>query len=670
MTTGIPTVSAIGIESASNLLQNTDSTVVETPTQVIAGIANQVIPDTQHAPFQEISLSASSPVSRRPYEDFNLNEGPLSRSFMGTSHSASSNYERESRIQREYNSLYLLVNRQPTRPLNYNGDGTKIDLNGQDYIAMAYPYSAEEVWSMVASEKPVMIVMLASQGADYLPKEGRDLFFGKQQLRVKLLKSEECLGFTKRHVQVSINNEECHLVHYSFKGFPDFGTPKVESFDTLLQDIDQIDMSAKRPIAVHCAGGIGRTGTFIAAHHALAQVKAGNTPDIARIVASMRSQRPRNMVETGSQYLFIHNLVEKVSAKGQVVATSSHSLAPIAKTTQRAAPTSFVLSASMLSNSEEPLVNEFSRLQGIAYPGVESSRYGKSDAHMISLEGKRYIAAAYPQNAESFWKMVHSEKVRVMVQLESKGLSYYPERVGVELIFNHHVRVRLLSRELEGFNIIKRQFQVSFNGEQVLVTHIESGCFAGSFGAPDKKGLEKVLGALDQIPGTAASPVLVHCYGGCGRTGTFIAAHYALNQIRNGSKPNLSEIVVSMRNQRSRKMVETADQYKFLHRLIADKAVISTQTVDASATGATAHTEPTEEADPETSAILSTSSSSSTSSASTSSQPVVVVASTAQTVVLPPTPKQTIQEKVTRIFTGLNEAVKARYRFNPFWKKN
>ena len=47
----------------------------------------------------------------------------------------------------------------------------------------------------------------------------------------------------------------------------------------------------KGPILIHCDGGVGRTGTFIAIDIALSQAAQESVVDVANIVCQMRNQR-------------------------------------------------------------------------------------------------------------------------------------------------------------------------------------------------------------------------------------------------------------------------------------------------------------------------------------------------------------------------------------------
>lgn len=53
-------------------------------------------------------------------------------------------------------------------------------------------------------------------------------------------------------------------IHY--ENWPDCKTPELELFVKLLDEVDKRATRQKSPITVHCSAGIGRSGTFVAAH--------------------------------------------------------------------------------------------------------------------------------------------------------------------------------------------------------------------------------------------------------------------------------------------------------------------------------------------------------------------------------------------------------------------
>jgi len=71
------------------------------------------------------------------------------------------------------------------------------------------------------------------------------------------------------------------------------------------------------------------------------------------------------------------------------------------------------------------------------------------------------------------------------------------------------------------------------------------------------------------VPGKPLRPICVHCSAGIGRTGTFVAIHIGLELWLAGERYNIFDIVKNLRAQRQG-MVQTKEQYYFIHRAIED----------------------------------------------------------------------------------------------------
>lgn len=87
---------------------------------------------------------------------------------------------------------------------------------------------------------------------------------------------------------------------YHCTPIPDGGAPSPEQFEEFL-DFVAVQMSAKRPVAVHCAAGLGRTGTVLAGY----LVANGVPPQDA--IVRIRSVRP-GAIETITQVDFLHRI--------------------------------------------------------------------------------------------------------------------------------------------------------------------------------------------------------------------------------------------------------------------------------------------------------------------------------------------------------------------------
>jgi len=97
-------------------------------------------------------------------------------------------------------------------------------------------------------------------------------------------------------------------IHY--ENWPDFGPPDPDLFTTLLDYVDQHNFSS--PLLVHCSAGIGRTGTFIAAHSIRKELKNGKKSyNFPLRILELRRQRP-HMVSSAAQCQAIYQAVSSL----------------------------------------------------------------------------------------------------------------------------------------------------------------------------------------------------------------------------------------------------------------------------------------------------------------------------------------------------------------------
>eukprot|EP00731_Ephydatia_muelleri_P018724 Em0011g764a len=79
---------------------------------------------------------------------------------------------------------------------------------------------------------------------------------------------------------------------------------------------------------------------------------------------------------------------------------------------------------------------------------------------------------------------------------------------------------------------------------------------------------------------TEESPLLVHCSAGVGRSGTFIALHILLERIKTEDSINVFECVNQMRKRRPF-MVQSLDQYVYIHDAILEQIMCGDTEIDA-----------------------------------------------------------------------------------------
>ena len=84
------------------------------------------------------------------------------------------------------------------------------------------------------------------------------------------------------------------VTHYNYTAWNDHSTPESNSslvnfIVTVRSDVNSKNTSS--PILVHCSGGVGRTGTFIAIDHSILLSENFEKIDVFGIVSKLRRER-------------------------------------------------------------------------------------------------------------------------------------------------------------------------------------------------------------------------------------------------------------------------------------------------------------------------------------------------------------------------------------------
>ena len=199
--------------------------------------------------------------------------------------------------------------------------------------------------------------------------------------------------------------------------------------------------------------------------------------------------------------------------------------------------------------------------------------------------GKEFIAAAMPQTGkarEAFWRLVWEYDVHTVVMLNedienshrhSDIQRYLPnvlnewERYGeeMEVLKAEQVTARNMSATVR-----KIRIRHSDNpGEVKDVMHLQYRDWPDGGIPSDRDDYKEFIAYLLSLSRTlregGGGPVLVHCFGGKGRTGTTIAALLELQKVEQFQvdEIDICGTVSEMRTFRSM-LVETVEQYKFI----------------------------------------------------------------------------------------------------------
>eukprot|EP01089_Gocevia_fonbrunei_P007213 TRINITY_DN1828_c0_g1_i1.p1 TRINITY_DN1828_c0_g1~~TRINITY_DN1828_c0_g1_i1.p1 ORF type:complete len:308 (+),score=54.87 TRINITY_DN1828_c0_g1_i1:182-1105(+) len=196
----------------------------------------------------------------------------------------------------------------------------------------------------------------------------------------------------------------------------------------------------------------------------------------------------------------------------------------------------------------------------------------------------KYIAcqAPLPNTFSDFWQMVFEQKVYIITMLtkfiendRSKAHQYWPEK-GKPVLFKD-LWVSFIKEQQYNNDIVIREFSVKhtlFDDTRTIIQIHFTGW--PDFGKPDcTLQFKELLTLVDTYQQKSnLSPILSHCSAGLGRTGTFIASHMAMESIRAGTIKSMVDLdlkmlVKTLRKQR-RGMVQSFDQFLFIHEIVAD----------------------------------------------------------------------------------------------------
>lgn len=194
------------------------------------------------------------------------------------------------------------------------------------------------------------------------------------------------------------------------------------------------------------------------------------------------------------------------------------------------------------------------------------------------LDNNRYIAtqAPLPNTINHFWSMIYDYKVPAIYMLTKlkeetkvKADCYWP--TDKPLIFRD-LTIKLVDvKKYNKADLCKRIFEIrdrSSNNIHIVNQYHYTGWPDHS--VPSSAAIDKLLDLMDRYYCSAHGPQVIHCSAGIGRTGVLLALHYCRIMIHSGMYSTIFHVIESLRKQRVG-MVNTFDQYKFIHNYLANR---------------------------------------------------------------------------------------------------
>jgi protein tyrosine phosphatase len=191
----------------------------------------------------------------------------------------------------------------------------------------------------------------------------------------------------------------------------------------------------------------------------------------------------------------------------------------------------------------------------------------------------KYIATQgpMPNTTNAFWQMVWEQGSCVIVALTrpiENGITmchhYWPVEGSAR--FNDF-EVNLVSEHIWSDDYVVRSFYLKNlqTMETRTVTQFHYLTWDELSNPPSAKSLLDFRRKVNKCFRGRASPIIVHCNDGVGRTGTYILLDIVLNRICKGAREiNIAATLEHIRDQRA-KMVKTKDQFEFVFVAVAEE---------------------------------------------------------------------------------------------------
>lgn len=203
---------------------------------------------------------------------------------------------------------------------NFYISASDIDTPNQKYIVAQAPIeeTVQDFWKMILY-KHVQIIITACMPIEsqrdrctpywkkpYLPDEviGWQIFLVKEEIFKKGPNSERIVKRTFTAIRSKTRIQRT-VIQFHFENWKDYSVPDLDLFNEFLQHADEYS-NQESPILVHCSAGVGRSGTFVAAHSLRQDILAGKTViNIPQRIFDIRLQRAE-LVTSLKQFQFIY----------------------------------------------------------------------------------------------------------------------------------------------------------------------------------------------------------------------------------------------------------------------------------------------------------------------------------------------------------------------------
>jgi len=186
-----------------------------------------------------------------------------------------------------------------------------------------------------------------------------------------------------------------------------------------------------------------------------------------------------------------------------------------------------------------------------------------------------YIATQAPlsNTVADFWRMVWEHNVCFVVMLTAevemgalKCVRYWPIRGGTTQVRNMFLQTMEESVTPEG---VYRTIRITVGAESRFVKHFLYSAWPPGGVPHSAVGLLDIILEMGKYSESVLAPIVVHCGGGVGRTGVFIALHIALCHFQMERQFHLDAILLALRRCRMG-LLQRYDHYEYTYRAVLE----------------------------------------------------------------------------------------------------
>ncbi|BES91895.1 PTPc [Nesidiocoris tenuis] len=452
----------------------------------------------------------------------------------------------------------------------------------KSFIATQGPMTntVNDMWEMAWTERAPVIVMITklfeksrSKCEAYLPTE-INVPVAYNEITVTITSLQNKDGYTIRNIHLQKGEEIRKLVHFWFDSWPDHKTPaNAHSLLSLAKEVEIARFQGvpqRRPSAV-----------WLSSPHS---VKEASSPVLSSAELNPEPSVSGSVSPSPSPYLTAHPISFEGPSYHPRTSSISYESSPSKKRTRQSAD------YEKEQKEEKGFFRSPFPAEGIMFrfgsprpEGTPQSEVSRDDSSAFDFDIPQEDPLS--KNSDVLWKLekLSTNSTASYDTAQSPGWSFDKScKLSVDCQ-NCTAESPLTGSDRSPFrtNSSFDSPALSSSGSKRCQTQSsgESSVWTADEDSPVEAGTSpRVQGPispallsprwLESNKGKPAGPVIVHCSAGIGRTGCFIAICIGVNQLLSENCVDILGMVCRMRYDRGG-MVQTAEQYEFIHRALA-----------------------------------------------------------------------------------------------------